>query len=44
VKVNVGAPLLKIVRTVFDDRNRAIEYVVALYPPDRYQFSLSLGR
>ena len=44
LKVNVGAPLLKIMRTVFDERNRAIEYVVALYPPDRYQFSLSLGR
>ena len=43
LEVEPGAPLLKITRTVFDKNNRSVEHLVALYPPDRYQYSVSLG-
>jgi GntR family transcriptional regulator len=43
LEVDFGAPLLKITRTVFDKNDRSVEYLVALYPPDRYQYSVSLG-
>jgi GntR family transcriptional regulator len=41
--VEAGAPLLMITRTVFDTRNRSVEHLTALYPPQRYQYSVSLG-
>ena len=41
--VEAGAPLLKITRTIFDTKDRSVEHLVALYPPDRYQYSVSLG-
>lgn len=41
--VATGAPLLMITRTVFDTGDRAVEHLVALYPPDRYQYAVSLG-
>ncbi len=43
LEIEVGSPLLKITRTVFDDKDRSVEYLVAFYPPDRYQYSVSLG-
>lgn len=42
--VTVGAPLLKVVRTVFDGKSRAVEHVVAFYPPDRFEYRASLDR
>ena len=42
--VNPGAPLLMITRTVFDADDRAVEHLVAVYPPDRYKYSVSLGQ
>ena len=42
LNVDIGAPLLKITRTMFNDRDRAIEHLIALYPPDRYTYSVSL--
>ena len=44
LEVDVGSALLKITRTVFGENGQAVEYVVALYPPDRYQYTVSLGR
>lgn len=44
LEVKVGSALLKITRSVFDERDRAVEYLVALYPPERYQYTVSLGR
>lgn len=44
LEVDMGSALLKITRTVFGDNGQAVEYVVALYPPDRYQYTVSLGR
>jgi len=29
---------------VFDTSNRAVERLVAVYPPDRYTYSISLER
>lgn len=40
--VKRGAPLLMIVRTVFDTHGTAVEHIVALYPPSRYQYLISL--
>ncbi len=42
--VQVGAPLLRIRRIVFDHGGRAVEYIVGLYRPDRYQHRLKLDR
>jgi GntR family transcriptional regulator len=41
--VEAGAPLLMIMRTVFDTQDRSVEHLAALYPPERYQYSVSLG-
>jgi len=40
--VAVGAPLLRLVRVVRDERGRAVERVVALYRADAYQYHLHL--
>lgn len=40
--VAVGAPLLRIVRVVRDDRGRPVERMVALYRADAYQYHLYL--
>jgi GntR family transcriptional regulator len=42
--VMTGAPLLKIERTVFDIRNRPVEYISILYRSDRYHYSVELIR
>jgi len=43
LRVKKGAPLLMITRTLFDDRERAIEYMVAYFPSDRYEYVMALG-
>jgi GntR family transcriptional regulator len=40
--VKRGEPLLMIVRTVFDLEGTAVEHIIALYPPSRYQYLVSL--
>ncbi len=42
--VGLGAPLLRIERVVFDQDERAVEHITALYRPDRYQFRMTLAR
>lgn len=42
--VMMGAPLLKIERTVFDVKNRPLEYISILYRSDRYHYSVQLVR
>jgi len=44
LEVDFGAPLLRIRRIVFDQQGRAVEYIVGLYRPDRYQHRLKLDR
>lgn len=42
--VEVGAPLLRLTRVVFDAKSRPVERVVALYRADAYQYRMRLGR
>ncbi len=42
--VEVGAPLLRLTRVVFDSKSRPVERVVALYRADAYQYRMRLGR
>ena len=42
LEIELGAPLLRITRTVFDERERPVERVVALYRADSYQYHMNL--
>ena len=42
LKVAVASPLLRTVRTYFGENDAPIEYLIALYPPDRYQLIVTL--
>ena len=42
LQVEFGSPLLKVVRTVYTTAGAPLEYLLALYPPGRYQFIMSL--
>jgi len=44
LEVQVGAPLLRISRTVYDQDQRAVEHITGLYRPDRYQYQMTLNR
>lgn len=43
LRVKVGSPLLMLTRTLFDDRERAIEYTVSYFPGERYEYAMELG-
>jgi len=42
--VDMGTALLKLVRVVKDETGRPVEYITALYRPDRYQYRMALSR
>jgi GntR family transcriptional regulator len=42
--IGIGFPLLKVIRVVYDQHSRAVEYLVGLYRPDRYQLQMTLSR
>jgi GntR family transcriptional regulator len=42
LQVSFASPLLKVVRTVYGAGGVPLEFLVALYPPGRYQFIMSL--
>ena len=44
LKVMIGAPLLKIERTIFNTKGRPLNYVTVLYRADRYHFAVNLIR
>jgi len=44
LEIKQGAPLLRISRIVRDRDNRVVEYIVGLYRPDQFQYSMSLLR
>lgn len=44
LEVSQGSALLKVMRTLYEQHARPIEYLVALYPPERYQYTDTLGR
>lgn len=41
--VDVGSPILKLIRIVQDTNGKAIEYLTAFYRPDRYQLEMVLS-
>jgi GntR family transcriptional regulator len=42
--IRVGEPLLKVERTVFDVKQKPVEYVSALYRADKYFYTVNLKR
>jgi len=42
--IHVGDPLLKAERTVYDNKNKPLEYVSVLYRADKYAFTMKLKR
>jgi GntR family transcriptional regulator len=44
LQVETGAPLLSLTRVVEDAAGRAVEYLQALYRPDRFTFQMQLAR
>jgi GntR family transcriptional regulator len=42
--VEIGAPLLSLIRIVRDRDGRGVEYLAALYRPDRHRFHMELTR
>lgn len=44
LKIRAGDPLLNISRVVFDQDNRPVEYINALYRADLYQYRMNLNR
>lgn len=44
LRVMTGAPLLKIERTIFNKKGRALNHVTILYRADKYHFSVNLIR
>ena len=44
LKVEVGSPLLKVTRVSYDRNERAVDFMIGLYPPNRYQYVVTLPR
>jgi GntR family transcriptional regulator len=44
LNVPIGSSVLKIMRTVYDQNGRPVEFVTGLYRPDRYQYKMTLSR
>jgi GntR family transcriptional regulator len=44
LKVELGSPLLRIRRVVFDQNDQPVQYITGLYRPDRYQYRMNLSR
>jgi GntR family transcriptional regulator len=43
LEASIGSPLLSIRRVVRDDKGRAVEYLQAVYRPDRYEYRMNLS-
>jgi GntR family transcriptional regulator len=44
LEVRAGSPLIELVRIVYDQSDRAVQHLHALYRPDRYAFEMDLVR
>ena len=44
LELELGSPLLSIQRIVYDQQQRPVEFITALYRPDRYQYRMMLSR
>ena len=42
--LTVGAPVLRVTRTIKDAEGRPIQHISATYRPDRYEYEMKLGR
>ena len=42
--IDLGSPVLKIDRTAFDPEGRPVEHLIGFYPPERYQYEVTLPR
>ena len=42
--LSVGAPVLRVTRTIKAAEGRPIQHIVATYRPDRYEYEMKLGR
>lgn len=42
LEVDIGSPILRVNRTVFDTAHRPVQHVLAQFRPDRYQIKLDL--
>jgi GntR family transcriptional regulator len=43
LEVEVGSPLLRVDKVIFDQNNRPVEYLIVLYRSDRYVYKVSLS-
>ncbi len=43
LKLTVGAPVLKITRTIKSEDGRVVQHIVAYYRPDRYEYEMKLN-
>ena len=41
--MDIASPLLSVNELVFDQDNRPVEYVAALYRPDRFNYKVNLA-
>jgi GntR family transcriptional regulator len=44
LSVDVGSPIIRLTRLVFDDHNRPVEWLTALYRADRYEYRTTMIR
>ncbi len=44
LEVSFGAPLLRVTRNVLDETGRPVYYLIGYYPPERYDYAVSLSR
>jgi GntR family transcriptional regulator len=42
--VRIGSPVIELIRVSFDQHGRGVEYLHALYRPDRYAIEIELAR
>lgn len=43
LEVDIGSPILRVSRTVFDTDHRPVQHILAQFRPDRYQIKLDLN-
>jgi GntR family transcriptional regulator len=44
LEVGIGSPLLAVTRTVYDQRDRPVQLLRGLYPPERFEYRMDLTR
>lgn len=44
LQIEIGSPLLAMTRVVYDSQGRGVEYLAALYRPDKHSFQMEMTR